>query len=310
LIGVNLKRLLSQRVSLIIPERKYFISDRIFFAQKKNMRLIEFVERFPDEASCRRHFKLVREAEGVICKKCNGTKHYWLSGKEQFECKNCRFRTTLRSGTVMESSNLPFRQWYICMHIMSSIKKGVSAKEMQRQLGRRRYQPVWEMMHKLRLSMGHREDHYDVSGFIEMHEYLFKDSKDSSSKESRRNSASKVLVASESGPLKVRMIERIDRTDKARKVGSNERRYNKLSPFSENHQRFPGLKPASKRVNPWIFKVISNAKKIIIGIHHYIHDSFFQNYLDEFCYKFNRRFDQKKLFERLVVAAVKIHWQS
>jgi hypothetical protein len=92
---------------------------------------------------------------------------------EQFQCKDCRTRTTLRSGTVMESSNLSFSDWFIAMHLMTSTKKGISAKEMQRQLGFKRYEPVWFMMQKIRVAMSARDERYELSGFTEMDEGYF-----------------------------------------------------------------------------------------------------------------------------------------
>lgn len=97
------------------------------------MNILRFVEEFPDEQSCIIHFKTCREQEGVFCKKCNSSNHYWLQNKLQWECKSCKFRTTLRSGTIMHGSNLKFRIWYLAMAFMSFSKKGISAKELQRQ---------------------------------------------------------------------------------------------------------------------------------------------------------------------------------
>jgi hypothetical protein len=56
---------------------------------------------------------------------------------------------------------------------MSGTKKGLSAKEMQKQLGLKRYEPVWAMMHKLRKAMGKRDDQYTLEGMIEMDEGYF-----------------------------------------------------------------------------------------------------------------------------------------
>ena len=103
------------------------------------MTILEFLQDFPDEHSCKVHFKVQREHQGIICKKCGCQKHYWLESKWQWQCSNCRFRTTLRSGTIMESAKLSFHKWYLCMAFMSSTKKGISALEMQRQLGHKRY---------------------------------------------------------------------------------------------------------------------------------------------------------------------------
>jgi len=50
----------------------------------------------------------------------------------------------------MENSKLPLRKWYLAMALMTFSKKGISACEMQRQLGHKRYKPIWLMMHKIR----------------------------------------------------------------------------------------------------------------------------------------------------------------
>lgn len=50
-------------------------------AKEKDMNILKFVEEFPDEKSCRENVVKARTAEGVVCKKCLGKKHYWLKGK-------------------------------------------------------------------------------------------------------------------------------------------------------------------------------------------------------------------------------------
>ena len=68
--------------------------------------------------------------------------------------KKCRSRTSLRSGTIMQSSNLSFLIWYKTMFLLTATKKDFSSKEIQRQLGLKRYEPVWVMVHKLRKANG------------------------------------------------------------------------------------------------------------------------------------------------------------
>jgi hypothetical protein len=93
------------------------------------MTILEFTDKFPDEASCRKDFKEKRESEGIICKKCKGLYHCWLPSKEQWACKSCHFRTILRSGSMMKNANLPVRTWYLAIIFMTFTKKGISAKE-------------------------------------------------------------------------------------------------------------------------------------------------------------------------------------
>ncbi|MFT5336558.1 MAG: hypothetical protein ACJAY8_000768 [Sphingobacteriales bacterium] len=53
------------------------------------------------------------------------------------------------------------------MFLMSATKKGFSTKEIQKQIGFKRYEPVWAMVHKLRKAMGNREDRYTLEGMLE-----------------------------------------------------------------------------------------------------------------------------------------------
>jgi hypothetical protein len=62
----------------------------------------------------------------------------------------------------MESSKLSFMIWYKTIFLLSTTKKGFSSKEIQRQLGLKRYEPVWAMVHKLRKAMGDCDDRYTL----------------------------------------------------------------------------------------------------------------------------------------------------
>ena len=55
------------------------------------------------------------------------------------------------------------------------------------------------------------------------------------------------------------------------------------------------------KVLPLVLKVISSAKRLLLDVHHRIDDDFLGNYLNEFCYKFNRRYFQDKTMERLII---------
>lgn len=72
------------------------------------MNLFTFSAHFGDENACRTHFKSERDNQGVICKKYGHTEHYWKQDKWSYECKSCRFRTSLKSGTIIQHSKLSF----------------------------------------------------------------------------------------------------------------------------------------------------------------------------------------------------------
>jgi transposase-like protein len=137
------------------------------------MNLLNFTTRFPDEESCQCKWKEIRDKQGVICPHCGSNAHYRKKDKDSYECKQCGKRQSLRANTVMHGSKLPFRYWFIAIHLLTSTKKSFSAKELQRQLGHKRYELIWNMLHKLRQIMDKRDELYTLSDVIELDEGFF-----------------------------------------------------------------------------------------------------------------------------------------
>lgn len=301
------------------------------------MNLLNFINEFPDEESCKRKFKEIRDKEGITCPHCGGKAHYWKRDKWQYECKSCKFRTTLRSGTVMHGSKLPFRYWFIAMHLLTSTKKSFSAQEIRRQLGHKRYQPIWTMLHKLRAAMGNRDDGYQLSGPIELDEGFFSTEIDEQDKDKplKRGRGSqkktKVLVMTESkeiegkttkkgkprkvGFIKMQVIPNLkaetinsivkEEISKASELLTDDSTsYVDFKDVVDEHKAKVIPKEKIGELLPWVHISISNAKRMLLDIYHDIKPEFLQNYLNEFCYKFNRRYFGEALFERLLVASV------
>lgn len=72
------------------------------------MNIFSFTAHFDSEKACRLHFKKERDKIGIKCHRCGGNQHYWIQSRWSYECKSCRSRTSLRSGTIMQSSKLSF----------------------------------------------------------------------------------------------------------------------------------------------------------------------------------------------------------
>ena len=106
------------------------------------MTILEYTSQFSNEQSCKDYFYQVRLREGVSCEKCKGEKQYWLANKEQFQCVNCNFRTILKSGTIMENSRLSFQTWFLIFFLMTNTKEGISASELRKQLGHKRFATI------------------------------------------------------------------------------------------------------------------------------------------------------------------------
>lgn len=304
------------------------------------MNFIDFVKQHPDEESCIQHFRSIKEEKGIVCASCGNTSHYWNKAHKSHDCKECGYRTTLRSGTVMESSKLPFHYWLYTIYLMSMTKKGISAKEVQRQLSHNRYEPIWAMMHKIRSIMGIRDDQYDMDGVVELDDAFFKTHNDDFSDEPTKRGRgsqrqSTVLVMAKVDPkrgrprkhkkpsafryVKMVVIPNSSSITMNHTLSSNAkpdvtiksdgwRGFSRIKEVSAKHiKKIVPPKEASK-VLPWVHTMISNAKRNLLGTNHQTKDEYLQNYLDEFCYKTNRRYFGAKLFDRLLVAAVEDTW--
>tara|TARA_R110002020_G_C16129661_1_gene761026 strand:+ start:109 stop:1035 length:927 start_codon:yes stop_codon:yes gene_type:complete len=300
------------------------------------MTIIEFIRYFPNEESCEALLKEYREKTGVYCKTCKGfAKQYWFSGRKFFECSVCRRRTSLKAGTVMESSNLSLHTWFTAFLLMSATKKGFSCLEFQRQLGLKRYQTAFDLMHKIRAVMGKRDDLYLLQGMVEYDEaYVEKATRKKVQERLKRGKGSQkqsiVAVASESTPLedlssgkkgkhcgffKMKKLEDVSKDSVEQFVGKavasssvlftdKNTAYVDLEKMVEKHIKVKSSKDSANGELNWVHTAISNLKKNLLGIYHMVSEKYLQNYLDEFAYKLNRRYFGEKLFDRLIIAAV------
>ena len=304
------------------------------------MNIINFINRFPDEVSCIEFIKEQRIQQGIICKKCSGCKHYWLENKRCFQCSSCGFRTSIKSGTVMESSNLPVRIWMMAITYITATKKGFSAAELQRLLGMKRYEPVFRMYHKLSVVMGKRDDRYRLEDMVEYDEaFVGKSTKAQIRSKLKRGRGtqkqSKVAVMAESTVLEDPESGKLDKSCryfKMKKIKNLEAKtaqtlikeyidsnsvlqtdksttFSDLSDCIDVHVREISGTDKGKFNLRWVHIAISNLKKHL-QTYHMISERMMQNYLDEFCYKLNRRYFGQKLFDRLIIASIYPYWQD
>lgn len=299
------------------------------------MNIFSFAAHFQSEDACRNHFKEERDKLGVICSKCKHTEHYWIKSRWSYECKSCRSRTSLRSGTILQSSNLSFMIWYKTMFLMSVTKKGFSTKEIQKQLGLKRYEPVWAMVHKLRKAMGNRDARYTLEGMVEFDEGYFtvEASEFEKSKGIRGRGAvgkQNVAIAAESIPLedlntgeksrhcryfKATVLETHKKEEVTQQLkqaledttivfSDQSTSYVDIADYVELHITEKSDKNTTKETLQWVHITISNAKRTLLGNYHKIKGKYLQLYLNEFIYKLNRRYFGERLFDRLVIAGI------
>ena len=113
-----------------------------------------FEARFPDEASCARHLAARRWPDGFVCPACGHDRGWELKRRRaSWECAACGKETSVTAGTVMHRSHLPLKTWFMAVHIVTSHSNGISALQLQAQLGLGSYKSAWLLLHKLRRAM-------------------------------------------------------------------------------------------------------------------------------------------------------------
>jgi transposase-like protein len=127
------------------------------FDDLKDMAGIDIARLTEDEA--RKILEDIRWPRGPVCPKCGSKNAVRINGKSAkvrdglLRCKDCRRQFTVTVGTIMQGSHITLRQWLQAFHAISSSKKGVSALQLQRNLGLHTYRAAWYLAHRIRLAM-------------------------------------------------------------------------------------------------------------------------------------------------------------
>ena len=116
--------------------------------------LIEFQQRFPDEAACVEYLFKARWPDGFVCPGCGTGRAWALQTKPwTWECTGCHRQTSVTAGTIMHHSKLPLTIWFWAAYLMATHSNGISALQLQHQLALGSYKTAWLLCAKLRASM-------------------------------------------------------------------------------------------------------------------------------------------------------------
>ena len=109
---------------------------------------------FPDDAACAEHLANARWPEGFSCPVC-GTRKGWALDRNRptWECAECRRQTSVTAGTILHRSHLPLKTWFLAAHIVATHSNGISALQLQGQLGIGSHKTAWLLLQKLRRAM-------------------------------------------------------------------------------------------------------------------------------------------------------------
>jgi len=135
----------------------------------------QFEAIFPvgDEDACKRYLVARRWPNGVYCPRCGAVKVFPVGSMPfKWQCYACApdqgYRFSHIAGTIFENTNKPLRQWFKVVHLMLTSKKGISALQVQRQMGFGSYETAHSMCHKIRAAL--IEPQEKLGGIVEVDE--------------------------------------------------------------------------------------------------------------------------------------------
>src|SRR5580698_3289087 len=134
----------------------------------------QFEDMFPngDNEAPKAYLAARRWPEGVHCPRCGNPKVYDLKARKwHWQCEHCTpdgYRFSVIAGTIFENTNLPLRQWFKVVHLMTTSKKGISALQIQRRMGFGAYRTAHSMCHKIRAAMMQPQE--KLGGIVEVDE--------------------------------------------------------------------------------------------------------------------------------------------
>ncbi len=110
-----------------------------------------------NEDDAREYLERILWPDGPVCVHCQSKNVAKLKGESSraglHQCRDCRGQFTVTMKTIFEDSHIPLSKWVKGFHLMCSSKKGISALQLQRNLGLGSYRTAWFMAHRIRLAM-------------------------------------------------------------------------------------------------------------------------------------------------------------
>lgn len=289
--------------------------------------LPEFQEAFPNDDACAKYLERMRWPDVFTCPKCSHHEEpYRFATRSSvvLRCRKCKANTSLTAGTVMRASHTPLSTWFWGAYLVTTQTPGQSALQFQRQLGLSRYETAFQVLHKLRAGMvrpdrerlggeypvevdecfiGGPHNKAVVVGAVEVRPRKDAEQRAAKHRQQRSNGVplKKLIYA---GRLRLRAVSARsawelvgfvnDSVEKGSTVRTDDAKgYKSLPGYYYVHDalKIAGDPEKCEGHLPMIHLVFSNLKTWILGTHHgAIGPQHLQAYLNEYVFRFNRRF--------------------
>ena len=269
-----------------------------------------FNEDFPDDDACLGFVANLIYPDGIHCRTCGEFRpHHRLNNRKAYSCDYCGTHVYPLAGTVFEKSRTPLKSWFYAMFLISSTRCGISAKQLERELGVT-YKTAWRMFNQIRKLMA--DDTGMLGGEVEMDEtYIGGKEKGVMGRPGRNSKKVPVFGIVERGGKVAALVTRdVSRATVMPIIESkvlprsliytdDYRVYNPLKAKGYGHKRIAHSQKVYVVGNihtNTIEGFWSILKRSISGVYHSVSAKHLQDYINEFTFRYNHRADKQAMF--------------
>jgi transposase-like protein len=134
----------------------------------QEINLVNLIERYHTEDSCRARLEELRWPDGVACPRCESKNVASVEDRHQYQCRSCRYQFSVTAGTIFHDSHLPLWKWFLAVYLIIESKKGISANQLKRTLDVS-YKTAWYLCHRIRAALN-EVDAQLLKGIVESDE--------------------------------------------------------------------------------------------------------------------------------------------
>lgn len=269
---------------------------------------------FSTQKKCEKHLQRQRWPNGITCPKCGMNSPYWLRNQRLWECRNCKYHFSVTAGTIFHGSKVPLPKWYTAIWLMCNSPKGISSKQLERQLGVH-YETAWYMAKRIRKAMKHEVFEDKLCGILEVDDAVVRASGDGTPSGHVKFEGKNVLgVAERGGFLRMMILDGLKSRDIKRVIAQNLGAVEEI--YSDAARRLFFLAEFGRHetvahvykeyvVDEAHVNTIENAwslfKRGLTGMYHHVSAKYLQDYLDEFAFRYSHWKEKGAMFD-LVLA--------
>lgn len=280
----------------------------------------DFNRKFPDNNACLEYLKEKRYPNGITyCAKCEqDRKHHRVTGRPAYACDYCGSMISPMAGTIFEKSSTALRTWFYAMYLMGSTRCGISAKQIQRETGVT-YKTAWRIFKQVRSLLS--EDDMRLEGStIEMDEtYMGGKRRGDRGRPHRADPIHRPVVgmAERGGRKRVRAFVAKDVTRVSLHGFAKQYIMPASTIFTDELPAYHGL----DKMNGYVHKRINHSEGVYVqgdvhtntiegfwslmkrgmgGVYHSVSAKYLQTYLDEYCFRYNRRESGNLIFSAIL----------